>query len=176
MIGTSIVVHVCFLISSGCSSQGSTDDLAIDLIDEAIEAVNDQFDPEAAFYEINATPDGVNMFVSVTGEGGSPAVVQARYTSTRGLVVSEDAVAADGAVFPGSAVDFDPDSILDVALEQLSSTQPRVFIITATSFVDGEQRVSDRVDYRLVMESDKGGRLVVLLGRDGSVLGSDVLD
>lgn len=161
---------------SSCSSETQAETLPIDLIDEAIVAVDGHFAAESSFYEINVTPDGVNLFVSVAGPQGSPAVVQARYTSARGLVVAEESVEANGGVFAGSAVDFEVETMLNAALEQLSSTSPRVFIITAGPTSESETQVSERVDYRLVMESERGGRLVVLLARDGSILGSDVID
>jgi hypothetical protein len=171
-----VIAATAFGVVAGCSTSERSEDLAVGLIEDAIEAVEVHFASVPTFYEINATSDGVNLFVSVNGSDGSPAVVQARYTASNGLVVSDEAVAADGAVFARSAVDFDAETVLDVALDQLGSSQPRVFIITAAGVSDEAQSVSDRVDYRLVMESERGGRLVVLLSRDGSILGSDVID
>ena len=171
-----IIAAAAFGVVSGCSTAETFEDLEIDLIDEAIEAVEVHFAAAQTFYEINATSDGVNLFVSVNGTDGSPSVVQARYTASGGLLVSDEAVGADGAVFARSAVDFEVDTILDAALEQLGSSRPRVFIITAAAIADSSQSLSERVDYRLVMESERGGRLVVLVSKDGSILGSDVID
>ena len=155
-----------------CSSESPEKSLAIDLIDDAISAVDDRFGGLSGFYEINATSDGVNLFVSTMIDETTPGVVQARYTSEEGLVVADEPVPSEGPVFDKDAVDFDPDSIIEAARAQLSTALPRVFIITATAGVGNGSGVS----YRLVMESQRGGRLVVFLGRDGTILGSDVLD
>jgi hypothetical protein len=70
---------------AACSSDSTSEPLAIDDIDEAISAVGEHFDADVDFYEINATSDGVNLFVSWTGADESPAVVQARFTRAGGL-------------------------------------------------------------------------------------------
>lgn len=162
---------------SGCASDDRPSALVIDLIDEAIAAVEERFGGEVSFYEINATSDGVNLFVSTQNAESTPAVVQARYTSDGELVVAEEPVPAQGAVFDGSAVEFDPRTILERAVGQLSSSTPQVFIITASASSSAPTSDTDNgITYRLVMESQRGGRLIVLLGRDGSILGSDVVD
>lgn len=160
---------------AACSSESKPDPLAIDSIDEAISAVADHFDADVDFYEINATSDGVNLFVSTTGSDAGPSVVQARFTTANGLVVADDAVPAEGPVFRGSAVDFDPASIIESAVSELTSAQPRTFIITAAGD-SASNTPSDQVSYRLIMESQRGGRLVVFLDSRGTVLGSDVID
>ncbi|MFM8857963.1 MAG: hypothetical protein ACKOI2_12350 [Actinomycetota bacterium] len=160
-----------------CSSEteSNSESLAIDAIDEAISAVAEHFDADVDFYEINATSDGVNLFVSTTAADETSAVVQARFTRAGDLVVAEESVPAEGPVFRGSAVDFDSASILETAISELSTAQPRMFIITAVS--DGANSTpSDQVSYRLIMESQRGGRLVVFLDSRGTVLGSDVID
>lgn len=164
--------------SSYGASESSGGRPVVELIDDAITAVDEHFSATSNFYEINATSDGVNLFVSTTIDGGLPGVVQARYTATDGLVVADDALPSDGEVFRGDAVDFDPDTIIEGAIEQLSSAQPRVLVITAGSVSENSDVETDRsrVAYRLVMESQRGGRLVVFLGPDGTILGSDVLD
>lgn len=173
-LGT-IGVVACGAIVTGCSAKPESGTLAIDLIDDAIAAVDDHFGSATDFYEINATADGVNLFVSTTGDDARPAVVQARYTSADGLVVADEAAPAEGSVFSGSAVDFDPKTIIERAVGQLSSAEPQVFIITAAS--DGSGAIDTSVaTYRLVMESRRGGRLVVFLGRDGTILGSDFVE
>ena len=158
-----------------CSSESKAEPLAIEEIGEAISAVGDRFGADVDFYEINATSDGVNLFVSTIGADASPAVVQARFTRAGGLVVADEAVPAEGPSFRGSAVDFDSTSIIEDATSQLSTAQPRMFIITA---VDDAANIApnERVSYRLIMESQRGGRLVVLLDSQGTVLGTDVLD
>lgn len=170
-----IVVLLSSASLVGCSSEAESDPLAIDVIDEAIAAVDDHFGLQAEFYEINATSDGVNLFVSTIGTDSNSAVVQARFTSSEGLVVADEAVPSDGPVFRGTAVDFDPSSIIDTAIAELSTAQPRVFIITAASDSTNEPD-GGRVSYRLIMESQRGGRLVVFLDARGTILGSDVID
>ncbi len=160
---------------AACTSESKAEPLAIEAISEAISAVGDHFEADVDFYEINATSDGVNLFVSTIGADASPAVVQARFTRSGGLVIADESVPAEGPIFRGSAVDFDSTSIIEKATSQLSTAQPRMFIITA---VDDAANIvpSERVSYRLIMESQRGGRLVVLLDSRGTVLGSDVLD
>ncbi len=184
--GIFLVTMSCLVLGACSSGESSSSEASgssggrpvVELIDEAISAVDEHFSATSEFYEINATSDGVNLFVSTTIDGGLPGVVQARYTASDGLVVADDALPSDGAVFRGDAVDFDPDTIIDGAIEQLSTAQPRVFVITAGSVAgnSGVEPDRSRVTYRLVMESQRGGRLVVFLGRDGTILGSDVLD
>jgi hypothetical protein len=173
------VLHIALVLTSvwlaACSSDSTSEPLAIDDIDEAISAVGEHFDADVDFYEINATSDGVNLFVSTTGADDSPAVVQARFTRAGGLVVADESVPADGPVFRGSAVEFDPDSIIETAISELSTAQPRMFIITALGDA-ASGSPSDRVSYRLIMESQRGGRLVVFLDSRGTVLGSDVME
>lgn len=164
-----LVCLVCFGLSSGCSDSPESEGLEVDLVDDAIRAVDEFYSQDSAFYEINATSDGVNLFVSTTMDGSVPAVVQARFTSSDGLVVADEALPSDGPTFQGSAVDFDSSSVLDAAVSQLSSSTPRVFIITSSSD-------SSSILYRLVMESQRGGKLAVLLTADGTILGTDVLD
>lgn len=167
-------IHVAWVVALlGCASSDD-EALALDLISDAIDAVDDHFSADVNFYEINATSDGVNLFVSVPAPDGIPRVVQARYTTSRELVVAEEAVESQGTVFSGRDVDFDPATILDQAVDQLTSSQPLVFIMTAPSGEDVDSAVG--VTYRVVMESRRGGRLVVLLDSDGSILGSDVME
>ena len=160
---------LCLGLLGGCSGSQDSGRLAVDLIDDAIRAVDEFYSQETAFYEINATSDGVNLFVSTTIDGSVPGVVQARFTAGDGLVVADEALPSDGPTFLGSAVDFDASSVLDAAVAQLSSSTPRVFIVTSSSD-------SDSILYRLVMESQRGGRLAVLLTGEGTILGTDVLD
>lgn len=168
-------IAVFFLVFSGCTSGGPDGTLEIDLIDEAISAVDAHFGEESSFYEINATSDGVNLFVSRSDPDADPTVVQARYTSADGLVISDTATPSQGSVFSGSAVEFDPKTIVERAVGELASAEPKVFIITAAA--NSEEDTSDvSVSYRLVMESQRGGRLVVFLGRDGTILGSDLME
>lgn len=168
------------LAIGACSGNAPSEKLAIGLIDDAIAAVDEHFGGSSDFYEINATSDGVNLFVSTTIDGGTAGVVQARYTQDDGLVVSDEAVPSDGPVFAGTSVDFDPQTVVGRAIGQLSTARPRVFIITAAG--SGEQSAtqgqvgSGGVSYRLVLESQRGGRLVVFLAGDGTILGSDFLE
>lgn len=173
------VPHIALSLASvclvACSSDSKSEPLAIDAIDMAISAVSEHFDADVDFYEINATSDGVNLFVSTTGVDAGPAVVQARFTREGELVVADESVPAEGLVFRGSAVDFDSATIIDAAVGELSTAEPRMFIITAVGDA-ANSSPSDRVSYRLIMESQRGGRLVVFLDSRGTVLGSDVMD
>lgn len=165
------------LLASSCtaSTGDETAMLAVHSVDEAIDSVEAVYGAPAAFYEINATEDGVNLFISTSTPDGEAAVLQARFTESNGLVVAGDPVEAEGSVFTGDAVDFDETAVLAQALEELSTSTARAFIITAAGDVDpGAVGDATRVEYRLVMESRRGGRLVVLLSGDGSILGSDI--
>lgn len=167
-----LVAVLPVLVVTACSSESTGDLPALDLIDDAIAAVDEHFGTPSDFYEINATADGVNLFVSAPIDEETAGVLQARYTADEGLVVSDEVLPSEGAVFAGTAVDFDPATIIVDAIEQLSTAQPRVFIITGSP--GDSQRT--RVAYRLVLESQRGGRLVVFLDRDGTILGSDLLE
>lgn len=171
----SIACGAMILVAVGCTSGNPSENLAVDSIDDAIAAVDAHFGGPADFYEINATADGVNMFVATSLDGADSGVVQARYTSAKGLVVSDETLPSDGVTFSGAEVEFDPRTIIERAVGQLSSARPRAFIITAASGTAGVSSTVG-VQYRLIMESQRGGRLVVFLGSDGSILGSDLLD
>lgn len=165
---------VAVVLVVGCSAGHSQETLAVDQIDDAITAVEKELGAGTPFYEINATSDGVNLFIGSVDSGSGPSVVQARFTPDNGLVLADEKSPSQGSLFTAEDVDFDPATIIDEAVTQLSSSTPLAFIITASSPMNQED--SSAVVYRLVMESERGGRLVVLLDRNGRILGSDVLE
>lgn len=177
---TCVLMPLVFGCSSGDGENG--DRPALHLIGPAIAAVVAEVDPEARFFEINATVDGVNLFIAVpnvdvAAQPGTYGVVQARFTSDDGLVVSKDVLPAQGSVFRAGDVDFVPESITRSVEEELPSSRARALIMTAT---DLPSEASDGgtalIDYTIVMESERGGRLMVHVSRDGAILGSDLPD
>lgn len=173
-----IAALLCLASIAACGSSESVDhQLAVNSIASALEAAIDLLGAEVRFLEIDAVADGINLYISKPGVGGTAQMVQARFTSERGLVVADEGTAVEGPTFGARDVDFDTDTILASALEQLPSSQPLSFSITAAV---GETATSSAahsaVVYRLVMESPRGGRLSILLSRAGDILGTDIMN
>lgn len=157
------------LMSCSSSSEPSTR-LPVELVDDALRVAEEKFGDGTQFFEINVTDVGVNLFVRTHGDSGESSVQSARYTTSGELFVSTDRLAADGPVFVADDVDFDEGTITLAAERELPNSTPEMLIITASAAIDG---APSAVEYRVVMNSERGGRLIVLLSRDGRILGSD---
>lgn len=150
-------------IAAGCGG-GDDDEPVRPLLAEiapAIAAVEAELGGPQQYFEINATPQLVNVFVAtddanrvvpyvfVGGELGSPA----------------EATTAEGATFSSDAVTFDPATVLDGVTEELTDADVVLF-----SIVGGPDGA---VQYGAGVQSDAGGTLDVVLGPDGAVQSVD---
>jgi hypothetical protein len=134
--------------------------LRVDLIHDAAAAVEAQLGGPQSYYEINATPDLVNLFVA--GEGGAVTA----FVFVAGVLTSEELPGeAGGATFRAEALDFDPATVTSRVTSELPTSRQDVFEI-----VGGP---GGTVQYSIVVTSAAGGQLIVQVARDGTVLSVD---
>lgn len=151
-------------IGCGGDSSESTPLLRVDLIDAAIDQVADRVAGPVSFFEVNATPLVVNLFVA--SEGGT---VQQFIFDGRKLVGPSEPLGAQGATFSADMVDFDPNAVLDAVFDELPDSEPSMFVINAP----GDSGAASRVEYRILLRSSKGGELAVVVDRSGGIIGTD---
>ncbi|MFM8563604.1 MAG: hypothetical protein ACKOCE_06925 [Acidimicrobiia bacterium] len=163
--GRSVLVALALASVVACSG-GSTAEpppLRIDLVDAALVALHDRLGEDVAFFEVNATAQVVNLFVAVEGM----SVVQYIYDGAS-LVGPTEPRAATGTMFERGLVNFD-DDVLAPVLGELPDSRPTMFVITGA----GTDPVALRVEYRVLMRSDKGGELAIVVDSDGAIVGTD---
>jgi hypothetical protein len=132
----------------------------VDLIDDAVAALEAKLGGPQRYFEINATPRLVNLFVELNdGKLVQPWVY------LDGELSSTAALDANGHSFAGTALDFDPSTVLSHVRTELPQSRPDVFIIEG-----GEGGV---VRYSVTVTSPQGGQLVVVVGPDGTVKSVD---
>jgi hypothetical protein len=132
----------------------------VDLIDDAVAALEAELGGPQQFFEINATSSLVNLIVALNdGKVAQPWVY------FQGDLSSAEGAEASGFSFAGSALDFDPDSVLGKLQAELPESSPDLF------FVEGGE--GGIVRYSVAVTSKEGGQLVVVLGPDGTVQSVD---
>jgi hypothetical protein len=148
-------------VVGACGGGGDDADALRPVIEDvapAIAAVEAERGGPQRYFEVNATPQFVNLFVA--GADGSDVTV---YLYRDGeLEPPTPPAPATGATFAAAAAGFDPDTILDQLSEDLPGSDVVVFAITAGA--GGEPQFSASV------QSDRGGVLDVTLAPDGTVL------
>lgn len=132
----------------------------LDQIAPAIAALETRLGGAQEYFEINATPQLVNLFVSLN----NGAVAQP-WVYLSGALTSTEGKAASGGTFSAAAIDFNPDTVLTTVLAALPGSAIESFYING----DGQGNVL----YGVLATSDKGGGLDVVLGADGSVKSVD---
>lgn len=136
--------------------------LHVEEIDDAVRAITELTGKPANFFEINATPDLINLFLD---DGKGNAV---NFVWEDGALRDETEVAvADGRAFDATKMSFAPDVYARVE-EELPKSLLRAFTVTA----DGP---NGEVLNRVVVQSERGGQFAVLVEADGKILGSDAL-
>lgn len=157
---------------AGCGQKpdSGSDALGIDAIGPAVEAVRAVVGGEPRFFEINTTAEGVNLFIATSRSSGGAldGVVQARYTPTGGLVLAEDVLEASGSTFSGSDLEVSGSRVTSSVVRELKDSKLLMFVVTAGT--DSE------VLFRIIVESERGGRLSVFVSDDGTILGTDVME
>ena len=132
----------------------------VDLIHDAVAALEAELGASQQYFEINATSQLVNLIVALN-DG-----TQARpFVYLDGELSSSPASNANGKTFAASALDFDPDKVLSKLQAELPQSQPDLF------FVEGG--VGGIVRYSVAVTSSQGGQLVVVVGPDGTVQSVD---
>jgi hypothetical protein len=184
------------LVACGSSETQVVPALGIELIEPAIAAVRQAQGVEPAFFEINSTVDGVNLFIAASrlGDARNPdAVIQGRYTSDGGLVLAEELLDASGPIFTAANLDLSAERLVGQVVGELENAKPLMFVLSAakvvnpieggdssggvTSGSDIDESLADQeVVRRVIMESERGGRLAVFVDGDGNILGTEVLE
>jgi hypothetical protein len=132
----------------------------VDLIHQAVSALEARLGAPQQYFEINATSKLVNLIVSLNdGKIAQPWVY------LDGELSSAEGQAATGFSFDASALDFDPGTVLSKVQAELPKSSPDLF------FVEGGQ--GGIVQYSVEVTSSQGGQLVVVVGPDGTVRSVD---
>lgn len=143
------------------AAQASAEELPLlDQIAPSIAALEGQLGGPQDYFEINATSRLVNLFVALNN-----ATVAQPWLYLGGALTSTEGQPASGGTFAAPSVDFDPDVILTRVLAELPGISIQSFYIQG----DGQGSVL----YGVLVTSDKGGALDVVLGADGSVKSVD---
>ncbi|MEY4158683.1 MAG: hypothetical protein RL743_1178 [Actinomycetota bacterium] len=158
------VVWTCILASTIVAASCGSDspELRVAEIDDAVAAVVAATGGEPNFFEINATPDLVNLFLD-DGRGSAINFVW----EDGGLREETEAASADGRSFDASSMTFTPD-----VYEQVTKELPDSLLRALTITADGP---NGEVLHRVVIQSERGGQFAVLVDPTGKILGSDPL-
>ena len=170
----------CVMLSAcgGGSSDSSDYSVRVDLIDDAVRAVkewNANQDPgliadgesELQFFEINATPDLINIYVATKGATEAVAFI---YDDKDGLSEPDSPQTASGSTFKWS--DVDSDITKSAVYETVVTELPRS---TISRFVIGRDPEFDKLTYRVIMVSDSGGEFAAYVDPSGKIIGGDLL-
>jgi len=139
---------------------GSRPQPIVGTIADAVAALEAELGAPQRYFEINATPRIVNLFVSLN----NGAVVQP-WIYVDGELTSSEGTPAAGGTFAAVDLDFDPDLVLSNVLENLPGATLESFYVNG----DGQ----GNVQYGVLVTSAKGGGLDVLVGPAGAVLSVD---
>ncbi|MFM7411591.1 MAG: hypothetical protein ACKO3L_12470 [Actinomycetota bacterium] len=154
-----VALSVCAMAACGGDDKVA---LHVDEIDDAVGAVSTLTGQPPRFFEINATPDLINLFLD---DGKGSAV---NFVWENGSLRDEtEAAVADGRSFDASMMVFSSEVCARVE-EELPDSLLRAFTITA----DGP---NGEVLHRVVVQSERGGQFAVLVDPTGKILGSDPL-
>ena len=161
-------VAVALLIVAALAGCGDDEDstlpVAIDDIRPAIDAVEAELGAGQQFFEVNATPQLVNLFVAV--DDATSAVPYIFFDGE--LQPPAPALPVEsGFTFGADAVDFDVDTVLDSVADELPDSTIEGFAIEG-----GDGGV---VRYLVSISSSQGGVLAVTVASDGDILEVDPL-
>ncbi|HRE02800.1 MAG TPA: hypothetical protein PLV68_15980 [Ilumatobacteraceae bacterium] len=144
--------------------------LRVGQIGAAVAAVEAAEGGAARYFEINASPTVVNLFVAREADANSTtsdmAVVAYVYAAGALQAPSEPSPAA-GPTFAYSSVSIDTARVLSPTLAQLPTSTPRLFSIVGVADADAAQ-------YQIVVESSQGTELTVFVRGDGEIIGTDL--
>ena len=151
-----LLLAACGGSDSGSASPGP----AVDLVPDAIAAIEEHYGAPQEYFEISAGLDSVGFVVAVDG---ATMAEQGRYDVDGGLTVPEPVGEASGETFTADEIDVDPDRIFVRLREELDDP-----VIVDLAIQGGP---GDTVVYDATIASEGGGVLLVLLGPDGAILG-----
>lgn len=158
---------VALLVAASC---GGVDDTLprIDLIGEAVAAVVADTGGDPALFEVLADREGVTVTVAETEIDTASGDVTGRFARSyrfEGGELAEptEPVPAEGAEFAASAVPSLDSAVASGVREALND--PRIVDLAISGAPDGAVVID------LTVVSDMGGRILVLVRPDGTVLG-----
>lgn len=147
------------LAAAACSNvQTVPTNLRTDLIDVAVKALEAKLGSAQKYFEINATPTLVNLFVAnrdatqatsfvfAAGELGEPSLSEA----------------ASGPTFAASDISFERGKVLSHVAQELPKVTMRVFAVVG--------QVGGGVHYVVSVQSELGGTLDVPVRGDGTII------
>jgi hypothetical protein len=135
----------------------------VEEIRPAIAALESQLGGPQRFFEVNATPSLVNLFVAT--DGGAKAVA---YVYTAGaLQPPADPLTASGPTFGSADLAFDETLVLAQVVGSLPDSTVRKF--AAVGLAAGGVR------YVVTVESSRGGELDVDVSPTGAILSTDAM-
>lgn len=114
------------------------------------------------YFEINATPQRVNLFVAMN----NATVVQAFAFENGKLTSNAPQSGASGRTFPAAAVQVEGVSVFDTVRSKLPGSLIRALEIVGT--LTGTAR------YSVVVNSNGGEPLVIQVEHDGAIVGTDL--
>jgi len=173
------LVSCLVTVLSACGSEQPTvkeSTLRLDLIEQAMDAVDVAVGEDQVYFEINVTDSVVNLFLATDLDGqpnpdGFPdATEQYIFTPQDGLEVVALPLAANGPTFTRSAVNFSVENVLLKVVSALPNSTARMFVIAGVGTASGSTGVAD---YRVLMNSSQGGEMSVLVTKDGEIIGTD---
>lgn len=157
-----LVLGVCLILAAcGGSDDGDvTTRPRVDLIDDAIAAVEEHYGAPQEFFEVSANLEAVGFVVAVDD---ATMAEQGSYGADGEFVAPEPVGEASGATFTADRIEFDEDTIFDRLLDELDNP-----VIVDFAIQGGPNGVAI---YDATIASDSGGVLLVLLGADGTIQG-----
>ena len=132
----------------------------VDRIDDAVAAVEAYYDAPQDYLEVSATEDLVSVIVALA-DGGAE---QAFWSPDDGLVEPVPIDVGERATFRAGDIDVHPDRVFDQVRDELPDSEIVDFAVTGAE--DG------LVVYDARLRSRQGGNLLVLLDREGRILGA----
>ncbi len=160
-------VLVAGAIGLAACGGGGDDDPARPLVSEirpAVEAVEAELGGPQQYFEVNATPQVVNVFVASDDATGVTSFV---YVGDE-LAPAGAPRSAQGATFGADALTFDADHILDELTTELPDSDVVLFTV-----VGGP---GGAVQHAASVQSSEGGVLDVTLAADGTVQSVDPVE
>ena len=148
-------------VLAACSGSGdSAPEPVVELIPDAVAAVEDFYGAPQEYFEISADLDGVGVIVAIDD---ATAAEQGRYEAGGEFVRPEPVGPASGATFTADKIVFDPDRVFDEIRAELD--EPVIVDFAVQGGPDGS------VIYDATIASDSGGLLRVFVGPDGRIQG-----
>jgi hypothetical protein len=163
--GRVVALVAVALLVVGTAGCGGGDDgperPALDQVGPAVAAVEAKLGGPQQYFEINATPQVVNLFVA---NAAKTSVTPYVYVGGS-LAEAGEPAGAQGNTFAASALTFDPATILEGVVAKLPASDIALFTVAGGP--------GGAVQYTASVQSKEGGTLDVTLAADGTVQSVD---